>query len=956
MKGSIKRNGIRTVIFALVFGIFAAAAWQTVSAKENPNENFLSSVFGSISNLFVENKKENSTTQQLITADDQIGSVCTTAGPIEVESSGGTTTPTAYATLKAAFDAINAGTHTGSINIEVCGNTTETASASLDASGTGSSSYTGVTISPVGGARIIEGTIVGAVIKLNGADNVTIDGRQNGSGTARDLTVRNNSTATATAAVWLASVVAGNGASNNVIRNLEIAAGQTANAGTNTTIGLYMGGTTISLTATTGNDNDNNQIIFNRFTRARYGIATRSVTTNNSEGLVITDNIVGPTSFGADEIGKVGIYLQADAGAIVSRNTVQFVGGDLANTTAGADRCGICVGNENWGVTESTTITSGEYTVTKNIVHDVVEERTFSSVGIRIGTTRGANNPTNNLVANNFIYNVRSNGTTGDQVAGIGYVSGHTDRVVNNSISMTGDMDPGAAAASLTFGNAIRVSGANTTSHANLTMMNNSIYLDASSSSTAAMRFYAITLNSAAYSFGTGGLNYNNYYINPSNTQLQTGGLGTNTGSSITTQFATLANWQGALTTPQDANSIQADPLYFSNTGDLHIQTASPNVNAGTTIAGITDDIDGQTRPNGANPDIGADEFYPSPGSVQLSAASYTVSESAGMVTVTVTRSGGSNGAVSVDYTTGGGTATGGGSCGGSVDYVTTSGTLMWADLDAAPKTFDVPVCADGVLESVENFNVTLSNAVTATLGTPSVATVSITDAGSTINGPVNVGTGETLTSLTNPGGVFDAINNGMVTGNVTVNITSDLTGESGSVALNEVAGGFTVLIKPDGEARSITSTGSAISVIKLSDADNVTIDGSLSGGTDRSLSITNTNPSSSTAVIWLGNATNGAQNNTVKNLNLAGGFDQSTGSVFNFGIISSTSAAILTGGADNDNNTYTNNYIRKVSVGIISIGGLAANPNQNTTISNNLIGPAAFGSDQISTLGMLII
>src|SRR6476620_3527756 len=44
---------------------------------------------------------------------------CDTAGPIEVEATGGVTIPTAYATLKASFDAINAGTHTGSINIEV---------------------------------------------------------------------------------------------------------------------------------------------------------------------------------------------------------------------------------------------------------------------------------------------------------------------------------------------------------------------------------------------------------------------------------------------------------------------------------------------------------------------------------------------------------------------------------------------------------------------------------------------------------------------------------------------------------------------------------------------------------------------------------------------------------------------------------------------------------------------
>jgi hypothetical protein len=882
---------------------------------------------------------------------------CDTAGPIEIESTGGTTTPTAYATLKEAFDAINAGTHTGSINVEVCGDTAETAMASLDASGVGSTSYTDVTVRPVGGSRTIEGTLsgtsAGAIIRLNGADNVTIDGRQGGTGTARDLTIKNNSSAAGAAGVWLSSLAADAGATNNVIRNLNISCG-VSNSNANTTVGIIMSGTTISVTSN-GADNDNNQFLFNRITSARYGIVTRGVTTNNNIAPIVSDNIIGPESgFGPDGISKTGILMQADTGGIVSRNRVQYVGGDLANTTAGTDRAGIGIGTDAWSATSTTTITSGDYTVTGNVIRDVVEERTFSAAGIILGTTRSGS-PTNNLVANNFVFNIRANGTSGDQVVGIGISGGNTDRVVFNSISLTGDMDPGAAAATTTYGNAIRIPGANGTNNANFTVANNSIYLDASSSSTATNRYYAITLNGAAYSFGTGSLNNNNYYINPANPQLQTGGLGTNTGNAITTEFAALANWQGALTTPQDANSIQSDPLYFSNTGDLHIQQASPNVNAATAITGITDDIDGQVRPNGPNPDIGADEFYPSPGSVQLGAGSYTVSEAAGMVTVTVTRTGGANGAASVDFTTGGGTATAGGSCGAGVDYVTTSGTLMWADLDAASKTFDVPVCADGILEAIETFNVTLSNPVTAALGTPSMATVSITDAGSTITGPISIGTSETFTSLTNPGGIFDAINNANVTGNITINITSDLTGESGAVALNEVAGGFTVLIKPDGAPRSITGSGTGVTVIKLNDADNVTIDGSLSGGTDRSLSITNTNLAASTAAIWIASSVNGAQNNTIKNVNIAAGADQSISSVFNFGIISSSSAAITTGGADNDNNTFDNNFIRRVSVGILAIGGFAANPNQSTTISNNVIGPDAFGPDQISTLGMLV-
>ena len=100
----------------------------------------LAANFGNVEffNAFTVQAEEPAATETQIETPSQpmltIG-VCDTAGPIEIESTGGTTAPTAYATLKDGFDAINAGTHTGSINVEVCGNTTETATASLDASG-----------------------------------------------------------------------------------------------------------------------------------------------------------------------------------------------------------------------------------------------------------------------------------------------------------------------------------------------------------------------------------------------------------------------------------------------------------------------------------------------------------------------------------------------------------------------------------------------------------------------------------------------------------------------------------------------------------------------------------------------------------------------------------------------------------------------------------------------------
>jgi len=99
-------------------------------------------------------------------------------------------------------------------------------------------------------------------------------------------------------------------------------------------------------------------------------------------------------------------------------------------------------------------------------------------------------------------------------------------------------------------------------------------------------------------------------------------------------------------------------------------------------------------------------------------------------------------------------------------------------------------------------------------------------------SGSYNVGAGETYTSLTNTGGIFEALNNGVLQGNVTIDVTSDLTGETGSVPLNQLAEEakaiYTVLIRPVGVARTITGTGSGATVIKLNGADRVIIEHSL--------------------------------------------------------------------------------------------------------------------------------
>jgi glucose/arabinose dehydrogenase len=109
-------------------------------------------------------------------------------------------------------------------------------------------------------------------------------------------------------------------------------------------------------------------------------------------------------------------------------------------------------------------------------------------------------------------------------------------------------------------------------------------------------------------------------------------------------------------------------------------------------------------------------------GTLQLTAAGFTAAEGEA-ATVTVSRTGGSDGAVSVDYATADGTASAPG------DYLATSGTLSWGDGDGAVKSFAVQLVDDVAIEGDESLTVTLSApGGGAALGNRTAATVVVED------------------------------------------------------------------------------------------------------------------------------------------------------------------------------------------------------------------------------------
>ena len=156
--------------------------------------------------------------------------------------------------------------------------------------------------------------------------------------------------------------------------------------------------------------------------------------------------------------------------------------------------------------------------------------------------------------------------------------------------------------------------------------------------------------------------------------------------------------------------------------------------------------------------------------------------------------------------------------------------------------------------------------------------------------------------------------------------------------------------VKPVAGARTVTGAVPGAAVIKLNGADNVTIDGSTSGGTDRSLTITNTSVSTTSGVVWIASAsgTDGATTNTIKNCLIAGRAATTTFA----GIVSSGTTLGDLAEAPNANNTYQNNAVTKSQFGVL-LNGPPGNESGNV-ITGNFIGDT-LAADKIGINGIAI-
>jgi hypothetical protein len=213
-----------------------------------------------------------------------------------------------------------------------------------------------------------------------------------------------------------------------------------------------------------------------------------------------------------------------------------------------------------------------------------------------------------------------------------------------------------------------------------------------------------------------------------------------------------------------------------------------------------------------------------------------------------------------------------------------------------------------------------------------------------TISGAKTVGTGGDFPSLSGAGGLFAALNSRVLTGDVTVTLTSDLT-EDGSVLLNEFITGpsypgpaYSVAIAPDSATMRTISGSGASGLIRFNGADRVTIDGRF-GDSGRFITLRNTsNNTFALTIIFL----NDSSHNTVRNCVIEGaGISTATGVIY-FG------TGTVTG---NDNNAILENHIRDRSdaVGvpaslIVNNGTSGINNNGNSISGNSLFNFGNYG------------
>jgi trimeric autotransporter adhesin len=688
------------------------------------------------------------------------------------------------------------------------------------------------------------------------------------------------------------------------------------------------------------------------------------VNTSSTVATNLANNLVGGTV--ANSLQSTAAAATAGTqvvGISISSSIATLSGNTIRNLTAPGGT-GTGFSTSVAGIVCSNTFSNN--TVSKNTIFNLANTNTTTASVVTGIQFTGS---TANLVERNLIYDLSvATNSTAAEVNGI-RITGGTTTFRNNIIRLGAGINSAVGTGNTGgvngfnepsgtnnfYHNSVYIGGTPTTglgpSYAfnssvitNNRVVRNNIFFNARSNSGATGKNYAI---------GVGGTGTNPAGLTINNNVYFANGTGAIFGFFNSADIANLASWKTAI--GQDVNSISSNPLFVSTT-DLHLQAGSPAINVAVNV-GVTNDFDSKTRPgNNALFDIGADERdgIPQPTN-DIQATAFINPTNGGSKGVELPFS------PQVSFTNNG-------------SNNQTNVTVRYTILNASStqvynQTFVIPVLNSEASTTVTFPSVTLS--VTGTYSiiakaelVGDVATTNDQIIGSLnvvpgLSGSYTVGSGGNYASLTNDSGIFDALSNSIgVSGNITINIISDLTNETGTFALNENAGGFSVLIRPSGGARTITGSNTS-ALIRLNDADRVTIDGSINGSvvtpcvvggdsTLRQLTIQNTNAGSSACVLSISSVVNGATNNLIKNVKILG--QSSTTTLLG---ISLGGAIPGSSGLDGDNNRIENCSVKRTIFGIYAAGASAANQNTGTVMTQNDL--SGLSTDRVRRVGIVL-
>jgi len=257
----------------------------------------------------------------------------------------------------------------------------------------------------------------------------------------------------------------------------------------------------------------------------------------------------------------------------------------------------------------------------------------------------------------------------------------------------------------------------------------------------------------------------------------------------------------------EDFTCTTVDPSNLSCTGTcggFNLEVTAPSRPGRYRIA--TNAVVANGRDGATVQDAGTSNLVvlgPANGTLLFRSSEASASESVGTLNLLVDRINGSEGAVSIAYTTANGTAMAGS------DYTAASGTLTWVANDAQPKNIAIPITPDTAVEGEETFTVMLSNATGgAASGFPDQVKVKLSDAqlpGTLVFSAASysvVESGATATITVNrTGGASGTASVAYATGNGTATAGQDYTAANGTLSWADgdaTAKTFTVAITND--------------------------------------------------------------------------------------------------------------------------------------------------------------